>query len=149
MRARIRLTAGLLVSLALLSACSKAPEEPASTERAASVEAIKGTNLNRVKMTAKAAERLGIETAAVREISRPGGLSSKVVDYAALIYDAEGSTFVYTNPEPLVYVRSAITVHSIENNLVFFSGGPAVGTSIVTVGVSELFGVDSGVGGNE
>jgi hypothetical protein len=144
----IRFATAALVSVALLSSCRALPEEPAATEKAASVEAIEGTDLTKVKVTAKAAERLGIQTARVREIALRGA-KRKVVSYGALIYDADGTAFVYTNPEPLVFIRSKINVLSIEDDRVFFTGGPTTGTSIVIVGVPELFGIDSGVGGNE
>jgi hypothetical protein len=148
MKRGVRFASALVLGVALLSSCRALPEEEAAAEKAASVEAIKGTDLNRVTVTAEAAERLGIETARVRQVAYKGA-THKVVSYGALIYDADGAAFVYTNPELLVFIRSKITVLSIENNNVFFSGGPATGTSIVTVGVPELYGIDSGVGGNE
>jgi hypothetical protein len=144
----LRIASAFLACVALLASCRALPEEEATVEKAASVEQIKGTDLNRVKVTPKAAERLGIETARVTQ-AKLGKTTQKVVAYGALIYDAEGAAFVYTNPEPLTYIRSNITVISITNDRVFFSGGPATGTSIVTVGVPELYGIDSGVGGNE
>jgi hypothetical protein len=148
MKRGVRVASVVLACVALLSSCRALPEEEAAVEKAASVEKIAGSNLTRVKVTAKAAERLGIETAPVREASA-GKAKRKVIAYGALIYDADGAAFVYTNPQPLTFVRARINVLSIANDLVFFSGGPAAGTSIVTVGVPELFGIDSGVGGNE
>ncbi len=49
-------------------------------------------DLKRVTFTAEGAERIGLETA---EVGRSGG--HKVVPYAALIYDPEGETYVYTS----------------------------------------------------
>ena len=34
----------------------------------------------------------------------------KVVPYAALIYDPEGKTFVYTSPKRLTYLRAPVKV---------------------------------------
>ena len=125
-------------------------EEEATGPEPARVVKVKGTSQSRLLLTQKAAERVGITTAPVGEIPGPGdGAVRKVVDYSALIYDADGNAFVYTNPEPLTFVRQPVTVDLIENDRVVFSDGPSVGTAVVTVGVPELFGIDAGVGGNE
>lgn len=69
----------------------------------------------------------------------------KVVPYAAVLYGVNGETWVYTNPEALVFVREAIAVDYIEGDRVILSDGPAVGTPVVTVGAAELFGTETGV----
>jgi hypothetical protein len=69
----------------------------------------------------------------------------KVVPYAAVLYGVHGETWVYTNPEPLVYVRQAITIDYIEGDLAILSEGPEAGTEVVTVGAAELFGTETGV----
>ena len=69
----------------------------------------------------------------------------KVVPYAAVLYGVHGETWVYTNPEPLVFVRQPIVVHYIEGDVAFLSEGPPVGTEVVAVGGSELFGTETGV----
>jgi CzcA family heavy metal efflux pump len=236
-----------------LSACAQTPTAPEKVQPA-HVEPIEGTDLKRVVLTEKAAERLGIETAPVREEQvvrtrtvggvvvaapegegagpdtvwvrvllteselgmvdrsqaarvlsldddeqesgegeglaaeadeRPGGddaedddsteavlyyavdnadnrlvpgqrvfvelvLSSSgtpriVVPYAAVIYDTQGETWVYTNPESRVFVRWPIVVDYIEDELAFLSVGPPSGTAVVTVGAAELFGTETGV----
>ena len=69
----------------------------------------------------------------------------KVVPYAAVLYDVHGDAWVYTNPEPLVFVRELILVDYIEGDLVVLLEGPSIGTAVVTVGVAELFGAETGV----
>lgn len=69
----------------------------------------------------------------------------KVVPYAAVLYGVHGETWVYGNPEPLVYVRQPIMVDYIEGDVAFLSEGPPVGTEVVTVGAEELFGTETGV----
>ena len=69
----------------------------------------------------------------------------KVVPYAAVLYGVHGETWVYSNPEPLVYVRQPIVIDFIEGDLAFLSEGPQVGTAVVTVGAEELFGTETGV----
>jgi hypothetical protein len=69
----------------------------------------------------------------------------KVVPYAAVLYGVNGETWVYSNPEPLVYVRLPIVIDYIEGDLAFLSEGPEVGTAVVMVGAAELFGTETGV----
>jgi hypothetical protein len=73
------------------------------------------------------------------------GTPRKVVPYAAVLYGVHGETWVYTNPEPLVFVRSPITIDYIEGDLAILSEGPEVGTAVVTLGAAELFGTETGV----
>jgi hypothetical protein len=69
----------------------------------------------------------------------------KVVPYAAVLYGVHGETWVYSNPEPLVFVREPIVVDYIEGHVAYLSEGPDVGTAVVTVGAEELFGTETGV----
>lgn len=74
------------------------------------------------------------------------GAQAKIVPYASVIYGLNGETWVYVNPEPLVYHREPVTVAYIDGDNAVLSEGPAVGTQVVTVGVAELYGADTGVG---
>jgi hypothetical protein len=68
------------------------------------------------------------------------------VPFAALIYEPDGRNSVYTNPEPLVFIRHYIKVDYVEGDLAILSDGPPVGTSVVTDGAIELFGAEFKVG---
>jgi hypothetical protein len=105
------------------------------------VEAIEGTELSTVTLTEKAVERLAIETAAV---SKNG--ARKVIPYSAVFYSPTGETWAYVSPKPLTFVRHSIVVDRIDGNTAFLSQGPTVGMKVATVGVSELFGAESGLG---
>ena len=72
--------------------------------------------------------------------------SRQVVPYAAVLYDAKGDTWVYTNPNPLTFVRHPIHIDYIEGDLAVLSDGPAAGTAVVLVGAAELFGAETGIG---
>jgi hypothetical protein len=98
-----------------------------------------------VILTPEAIKRIGIETAPVRDAQVRGQLR-KVVPYSAVIYDLHGQTWVYTNPQSFTYVRETISVDFIDGDLAVLSKGPPSGTAIVTVGVPELYGTESGVG---
>ena len=140
---RNRLLAGVLVAVGLvcgpLAACGEVPEEaPVATGlEAATLEEVEGQEVSRITLTGKAAERLGLTTGAVA--SAAGRLQ---IPYSALIYDAGGGTWVYTNPEPLVFVRAPVAVERIEAPTVKLVSGPQPGTKIVTVGAAELLGAE-------
>jgi len=68
----------------------------------------------------------------------------RIVATSSVLYDAKGKTWVYTSPEPMVFVRHAITVDHIDGDRVVLSDGPAPGTAVVTVGAAELLGTEYG-----
>jgi hypothetical protein len=127
-----------------LAACEPAAVK-ATEIKPAQVEAIAGTELHKVTLTARAAERLDIKTDRVQEIAIRGA-KRKVVPYAAVLYDAHGDTWVYTSPAPLVFVRHAIKVEYISGDRAVLSQGPPAGTAVVTVGAAELFGAEFEIG---
>ena len=125
-----------------LGACASAPSEdaPDVENEPARVEPIKGTDLSRVTLTPLAAQRVGIATAPIR--SGPRG---EVIPSAAILYDAEGRAYVYTSPKPRVFVRAPLVVRSVDGERAILVKGPPVGTRVVTVGATELYGVEFGV----
>jgi hypothetical protein len=126
------LSAGLL-----LSACAPevAPEEEI---KPVTLEPIAGTDLNRLTLTEKAAERLGLETVPVSARE-----DQMVVPYAALLYDTSGQAWVYVSVGPLTFERQEITVDTIEGDKVILSEGPEVGANVVTMGATELYGSEA------
>jgi hypothetical protein len=92
-------------------------------------------------MEQEAAERLSIATTAVTERG-----DHLVVPASATFVDTEGHWWVYTNPEPLVFVRHEVTVADETGGNVFLSEGPPAGTEVVTTGVPEIYGVEDEVG---
>jgi len=133
----------LLAVLFALPLAACAPEVATEDEnKPVSLEPIEGTDLNRITLTEKAAERLGLETAPV--ISQQVNSAERlVIPYAALLYDPGGQAWVYVNVEPLVFMRQAITVDSIQGDQVILSEGPEAGVNIVTLGATELYGSES------
>jgi hypothetical protein len=129
----------LLVAVAVaLGGCTEVETETATGYEPSKLEPVKGSeDLQRVTFTAEGARRVGLRTAPVRR-----GASHTVVPYAALLYDPEGKTYVYTSPKPLQYVRAEVKVDRIEGNRVLLSAGPPVGTEVVTVGATEVYGTE-------
>ena len=78
------------------------------------------------------------------ELALSGAGTRRVVPNSAVIYDPKGQTWVYINPEPLVFVRHAVTVDYVDGDRVVLSDGPAPGTMVVTVGAAELLGTEYG-----
>lgn len=110
------------------------------------VEAIAGSKVKKITLTEEGAGRLGLQTVAITEVVTAGKPSSKVIPYAALLYLPDGSTWAYVKTEPLSFVREPVTVDRVAGDKVFLSQGPPAGTQVVTVGVSELYGAETGVG---
>lgn len=138
----------LVLALAGLApaACTPSSAGEVLAEPAVVVEEIDDTEFERLTLSPKAAHRLGIETAPVSE-EQVAGEQRTIIPYAAVLYDAQGNAWVYTNPEGLVFIRHAIAVERIDGDRAVLSDGPPVGTLVVTVGVAELHGVEAGVGG--
>lgn len=144
-----------LLAVLPVAACHRTVADAAHHNPAATVEAVEGSELSRVLLSARAAERLGIETAAVRDTQItfvPASLSSagkaqwRAIPYSAVLYDPNGDTWTYTSPDSLVFVRHPISVEYIEGDVAVLSSGPPGGTTIVTVGAAELLGTEFGVG---
>ena len=121
----------------LLSACGGG-QIPVTGEKISpsTVEEIEGSELKQVILTEKAAERIGVQTVPV---------NGQVVPYSAVIYDIEGNTWIYTNPAPLTFVRAPIVVDYIEGDQAFLSQALESDDPIVTVGVIEIYGTETGV----
>jgi hypothetical protein len=137
------LLAGMLVGLTEARAAN--PTEAAaavSAGRPAHLEAIGGSNIKKITLTPKAAQRLDIQTGKVRQDQS----GRKVVPYAAVVYDKDGSTWVYTNPQPLTYIRHAIIVELIKGEDAVLKEGPDVGMQVATTGAPQLYGAEKGVG---
>jgi hypothetical protein len=128
----------LLVTVALaLGGCTEVETETATGYEPSKLEAVKGSDLQRVTFTSEGAKRVGLKTGTV---GRRG--KHKVVPYAALLYAPDGKTYVYVSPKRLQYLREQIKVDRIEGDWVFLSGGPPVGTEVVTVGATEVYGTE-------
>jgi hypothetical protein len=132
-RPRVFAGATLVVMSLAIAGCQEVPSNLVESEPF-ELQAVKGTDLNRVKIEDKVAERIDLATVEVR----PFGKNRKVVPHAALIYNPDGKVFVYTRPEPQTYLRAAVAVERAAGDQVVLSKGPPNGTIIVTVGAAEL-----------
>lgn len=142
MQRKLATLAALPIVTGLLASCAGATSDEYVIENdPGSVEHVEGSDLGRVTLTDGAAGRLELRTTEVVRQGRHLAVPDK-----AVFVDPEGAWWVYTNPEPGVYVRHEIAMARQRNGLVLFSSGPAVGTDVVTVGVAELYGIEAEVG---
>ena len=124
-----------VVSLSL-AACGPKPTTTIEKIDPSKLEEIEGSELKRVILTEKAAERIGLQTVPVNGL---------VIPYSAVIYDVEGNTWIYTNPAPLTFVREQIDIIRIEGDQAYLSQTPEFDAPIVIVGVAEIYGAETGV----
>jgi len=136
-RSGIRWAVVVAAAVALVLAGFELAEREASEDAPAAVEHSDATGLSRVTLSPSAAERIGLETAAVRTRNR-----ALVVPYSALIYDERGRTWVYTSPERLTFVRAPVVVRRITGESAVLSAGPRAGTTVAVVGAAELYGTE-------
>lgn len=144
MHHRIRGIAAPFLVAGLVAACSQAPTPAEDHVPPAEVEAVAGSDISRLTLTERAAERLDIQTAAVAQSA--GVANETSIPYSAILYAPDGVTWIYVSPEPLTYLRELVVVDRIEGEVAVLSGGPAVDTEVVTVGVAELYGTEFEVG---
>ena len=135
----------LIITVSQLSGCGRRSGETESENEPVKVEPVAGTEVSSVTLTEEAVKRLDIQKVLVRDAQVRGTLR-RVIPYAAVLYDPDGATWAFTNPEPLLFVRQAIKVDYIEGDLAVLLEGPSSGTAVVTVGAAELFGAEIGVG---
>ena len=123
------------------AACSKVAASESSYEDPATLTEVEGSDLMQVTFTDRAVERIGIETQVL--VDGPDG---KVIPYSALLYDPDGTNWVFTQIKPGTFLRVPISVVTVRGEEVILSDGPAAGTEVVSVGVSELYGAEHGLG---
>lgn len=127
-------------ALLILTGCRDLATEEEAGYEPATVEEIEGSDLSRVVLTDDAARRIELET------SPAVGAGARVaVPESAIWVDVDGQAWVYTNPEPLVFVRAPVDVDRYEDGTAYLSKGLAPGTEVATVGVAELIGTEFGI----
>lgn len=140
-----QLAAALLVAAAGLTGCARA-DAPATTSDDPPVvlSSVAHSSLKQVSVSERAAQRLGIRTAPVRQAARPDRTE---VPYSAIVYAEDGSAWTYVTRKRLTYLRHAVTVADVRDGTALLSRGPAVREQVVTTGTQELLGAEYEISG--
>ncbi len=132
----------LLVVVGLtVVACGASEDSTYQKIKQYELENVSGTDFQKVTLTEKAVESLGLQVVSA---------GHNTVPYAAIVYGNYGEEWVYTNPEPLLFIREDVVVERIEGTsdggTAYLLEGPAPGTLVVTSGAAQLWGIEFGVG---
>jgi D-alanine-D-alanine ligase-like ATP-grasp enzyme len=143
------IAAGVVLASLGLGACSPVSDE-VTLHEPSHVEAVEGSEFSHITLEARAAERIDLQTTEIAEQTMTSGPSKgkqrMVIPDGALHYGTDGDVYAYTTVGELEYVRTPLVIDYIDGDTVFLKSGPPVGTEVVTVGVAELWGAESGVG---
>ena len=125
---------------AVLSGCTEVKSADKEHYSPAAIAPVKGgeKDLVSVTLTPEGADRIDLAT---DRVARGAG-GQKFIPYAALLYEKDGSAFVYTNPSGLKFVRAHIEVDRVAGDRVLLSDGPAAGTKVVTTGAPQVHGAE-------
>ena len=69
---------------------------------------------------------------------------SPTVPWSAVVFDVNGGTWVYVQNTPRSFVRRRVAVKYTSGSDAVLSTGPAIGAKVVSEGVQELFGAETG-----
>jgi hypothetical protein len=130
------------VVVATSAGCAEIESTIAEPYEPAALESTGPDKPARVILTEEAEHRVALQITKVE----PRG-NDLTVDYAALVFDKVGKPWVFTVVGPRTYVRAAVGIKEVQDNLVILSSGPPAGTEVVTVGAIQLWGAELGIAG--
>jgi hypothetical protein len=139
-----RAVLGCVVAIAVATSAGCAEIESVTAEpyEPAALESTGPDKPARIILTDEAVDRVALQTTEVKPLGK-----ELTVDHAALVFDKAGKPWVFTVVRPRTYLRAAIGIEEVQNNLVILSAGPPAGTQVVTVGAIELWGAELGIAG--
>ena len=139
-----RAVLGCVVAIAVATSAGCAEIESVTAEpyEPAALESTGPDKPARIILTDEAVDRVALQTTEVKPLGK-----ELTVDHAALVFDKAGKPWVFTVVGPRTYVRAAIGIKEVKDNLVILSAGPPAGTQVVTVGAIELWGAELGIAG--
>jgi hypothetical protein len=139
-----RAVLGCVVAIAVATSAGCAEIESVTAEpyEPAALESTGPDQPARVILTEEAVDRVALQTTEVKVVGK-----DLTVDHAALIFDKAGKPWVFTVVGPRTYVRAAVTIKEVQDNVVILSAGPPAGTQVATVGAIELWGAELGIAG--
>ena len=130
------------VAIATSAACAEIDSVTAEPYEPAALESTGPDKPARVILTQEAVDRVALQTIEVKALGK-----DLTVDHAALVFDKAGKPWVFSVVGPRTYIRAAVTIKEVQDNVVTLSAGPPAGTQVVTVGAIELWGAELGIAG--
>lgn len=141
-RTRPARTAALLIAAVLVSSCGGTVTDSYEIEHEpAHLETVAGSKYPRIVLEESAARRIAVQTTPVVKTA-----NTLVIPSSAVFVDPKGVWWVYTSPEPNVFVRHEVRIQRQAGGLAYLTSGPASGTKVATVGVPALSGVEEEIG---
>lgn len=140
LRRPARLTAAILAIAAAgsLSACKEVEKEAkVHYTPAVLVDNPADKDHKIVRLTQEGADRIVLKTAPVE-----GHGHEVTIPYQSLLYEANGDTYVYSNPKGLDFVFTHVEVDRVQGDRVLLKHGPKPGTKVVTQGVQQIHGAE-------
>jgi hypothetical protein len=139
-----RAVLGCVVAIAVATSAGCAEIESVTAEpyEPAALESTGPDNPARIILTDEAVDRVALQTTEVKALGK-----DLTVDHAALVFDKAGKPWLFTVVGPRTYVRAAVTIKEVQDNVMTLSAGPPAGTQVVTVGAIELWGAELGIAG--
>jgi hypothetical protein len=139
---RAVLSCVVAIAIATSAGCAEIESVTAEPYEPATLETPGPGRPARVILTEEAVDRVALQTTEVKMLGK-----DLTVDHAALVFDKAGKPWVFTVIGPRTYIRAAVTIKEVQDNLVSLSAGPPAGTQVVSVGAIELWGAELGIAG--
>lgn len=139
----------VLIGVGAVSGCAQAvadEQDGSANGNAAKVERVAGSDVPRIELSDAASKRLGLTTGVVSQ-QPSGAIEQLEIPFSAVVYDPNGKPFAYTVVRPGVYTRVPLVVDDVRDDVALLDDGPAPGARVVTTGAQELWGAETGVGG--
>jgi hypothetical protein len=130
------------VAIATSAGCAEIESVTAEPYEPAALESTGPDKPARVILTQEAVDRVALQTIEVKALGK-----DLTVDHAALVFDKAGKPWVFSVVGPRTYIRAAVTIKEVQDNVVTLTAGPPAGTQVVTVGAIELWGAELGIAG--
>jgi hypothetical protein len=135
----------LLVLTAWAATAGRTEQAQPAHRSPGTVEAVGDSEFSLITLTPGGAEKIGLDVIRVERTGHPAG--RLVVPDSALVYGADGTTWVYASAgDPLRFRRQVVHVAAVDGPRAILSHGPAAGTAIASVGSAELYGTEFEVG---
>jgi hypothetical protein len=139
----VRLVAAAAALALGLSACTEVEDATVDGYEPAKLVEVEGSDFKHVTFTQEGADRTGLR---IRKVTRRAG--HVAVPYASVIYDGEGTSYVYVSPKPLTYRRAEVEIARVSGPRALLTAGPEPGTDVVTVGATEVYGTELEIAGS-